>query len=107
MRYSLCMIIYNITIKLEWAIAEDWLAWMQQTHIPAVLETGCFERHQLVRLLQVDESEGPTYAAQYYSASLSKYDYYLQHYASAFRKEVTEKWGSAYVDFRTLMQVVN
>ena len=57
--------------------------------------------------MQVDETEGPTYAAQYYAPTLTKYDYYLQHYAPAFRKKVSEKWGEKYVDFRTLMQVVD
>lgn len=101
------MIIYNITIKVDWSIAEDWVQWMQRTHIPEVLATGCFDKHQLVRLLQVDETEGPTYAAQLYSPTLSAYDYYLQHHATSFRKKVTEKWGQKYVDFQTLMQVVD
>lgn len=100
------MIIYNITVKVEWSVAEDWVKWMRETHIPLVLDTRCFEKHQLVRLLQVDETEGPTYAIQYYAATLSKYDHYLQHYAPFFREQAKDKWGEKYVDFRTLMQVV-
>ena len=100
------MIIYNITIKVDWSIAEDWLKWMQDFYVPEMLDTGCFEKHQLVRILQVDETDGPTYASQYYAATLTKYDYYLQHHAPELRNKVTEKWGERYVDFRTLMQVV-
>ncbi|MDB5248929.1 MAG: hypothetical protein JWQ40_3323 [Segetibacter sp.] len=100
------MIIYNITIKIDWTIAEDWVQWMQDVHIPAVLATGCFDRHQFVRLLQVDETEGPTYAVQYYAPTLTKYDEYLQHHAPSFRKQVGDKWGEKYIDFRTLMQVL-
>ena len=100
------MIIYNITFKIEWPVAEDWLRWMQETHIRKVLETGCFEKHQLVRLLQVDETEGPTYACQFYAPALSKYNYYLQHYAQLFREQIQEKWGEKYIDFHTLMQVI-
>lgn len=100
------MIIYNITVKVEWSVAKEWVQWMQGTHIPDVLNTGCFEKHQLVRLLQVDETEGPTYAVQYYARALSKYDYYLQHYAPAFRQQIEDKWGKKYIDFQTLMQVV-
>jgi hypothetical protein len=101
------MIIYNVTIKVDWAIAEDWLQWMQDIHIPEILGTGCFEKHQLVRILQIDETDGPTYAAQYLAATLSKYDYYLQHYVAQFRKSVTDKWGDKYLDFETLMQTVD
>ncbi len=100
------MIIYNITIKVEWSVAEEWVQWMREVQIPGVLNTGCFEKYQLARLLQVDETEGPTYAIQYFAPSLSKYDYYLQHYNASFRQQVKDKWGDKYVDFRTLMQVV-
>ena len=100
------MIIYNITAKIEWRVAEEWLQWMQKIHIPEVLSTGCFEKHQFVRLLQVDETDGPTYATQYYAKTLTTYDYYLQHYAPSLRQQIKDKWGERYVDFRTLMQEV-
>lgn len=101
------MIIYNITIKVDWSIAEDWEDWMKTVYIPEMLATDCFDKHLFVRLLQVDETEGPTYAIQYYAPSLSKYDYYLQHHANSFRKKQTEKCGQKYVDFETLMQLVD
>jgi len=101
------MIIYNVTIKVDWTIAEDWSKWMTEIHIPQVMSTGCFEKHQFVRLLQVDETDGPTYAAQYYAPALSKYDEYLQHHEARFRREVANKWGEKYIDFSTLMQVID
>lgn len=101
------MIIYNVTIKVDWSIAAEWEKWMKEEHIPELLETGCFDKHQLVRLLEVDETDGPTYAMQYYAQSLSKYDYYLQHYASALKEKFSKKWGQRYSDFRTLMQLVD
>ena len=52
------MIIYNVTIKVDETIAEDWLAWMVKDHIPEVMATGCFNAYKMVRLLEIDESEG-------------------------------------------------
>lgn len=101
------MIIYNVTIKVDWSIAEDWVQWMQEIYIPQVLQTACFDKHQLVRLLQVDETEGPTYAAQFYAPTLTTYDNFLQHHATTLRKNISEKWGDKYLDFETLMQVVD
>ncbi len=100
------MIIYNITSKVEWSVAQEWLQWMKETHIPDVLNTGCFEKYQFVRLLQTDETDGPAYAIQYYTPLLSTYDYYLQHHAPFLRKQTKDKWGEKYIDFGTLMQVV-
>ena len=99
------MVIYNVTIKVEWSIAEDWLKWMKEVHMPEVMASGCFEKNQLVRLLEVDEVEGPTYAAQYYASSLSKYDEYLGEYAPLLRDKTNAAWGDKYVSFRTLMQL--
>ena len=36
------MIIYNVTINIEEAATAEWLAWMQETHIPDVIATGKF-----------------------------------------------------------------
>lgn len=100
------MLIYNVTTKVDWSIADEWLQWMQAVHIPEVIGTGCFEKHQLVRLLEVDEEEGPTYAAQYFAVSKAKYEYYINHYAPAFGKQITGKWGDKYIAFRSVMEVV-
>ena len=100
------MIIYNTTLKIDWSIAEDWLQWTIQKYIPAVMETGCFDKHQFVRLLEVDETEGPTYALQYFAPSLTSYDYYLQHYSASFHEMNLRQWGDKYVAFSSIMQVV-
>lgn len=101
------MLIYNVTIKMTWAIHEAWVAWMQQTHIPEVMDTGCFTGCQLVRLLDIDESEGPTYAAQYHANNREDYDRYIEQHANRLRQDAYNKWGEQFVGFRSLMQVVN
>lgn len=101
------MFIYNVTIKMTWTIHEAWVAWMQQTHIPEVMETGCFTESRLVRLLDIDESEGPTYAAQYHAATRADYDRYIEQHANRLRQDAYNKWGEQFVGFRSLMQVVN
>ena len=101
------MYIYNVTIKVDWAIAEAWKHWMIHEHIPQVLETGCFDKHQFVRLLEVDETEGPTYAAQYFAPNKASLDRYLNDYSPALRQEGIGKWGEKFIAFRSIMEVVN
>ena len=100
------MIIYNVTIKVEQAIAEAWLQWMLNEHIPDVMNTGCFSSHRVVRLLEVDESEGPTYAIQYYADSKADYNRYIELFAPDMRQKSFEKWGNSFIAFRSVMQVV-
>lgn len=101
------MLIYNVTTKVDWLVHDAWLKWMQEIHIPEVMLTGCFEKQQLVRLLDTDETEGATYAMQYYAVSVSDYNRYTELYAPALRQQAVAKWKERIISFHTLMQVVN
>lgn len=101
------MIIYNVTIKVADAIAAAWLEWMQQEHIPEVIATGCFTHATVLRLLEVDDTEGPTYAIQYFAESRALYNLYIEKHAPTMRQKGYEKWGDGFIAFRSVMQVVN
>lgn len=103
---EIIMLIYNITTKVDWLVANAWIEWMQREHIPGIIETGCFTEHRLVRLLEVDDADGPTYAVQFNSPTQTEYDYYIQHYATTFRKKSMERWGDKSIAFHSLMEVI-
>lgn len=100
------MIIYNVTVKLDPSIEAEWISWMKDEHIPDVLGTGKFTESRFVRLLDVDESEGPTFAVQYTAKSREDYDVYIAEYSADMRKKGTDRWGNLFIAFRTVMQVV-
>ena len=101
------MIIYNVTIKVDQAIAANWLAWLKEEHIPDIINTGCFTHAGILRLLEVDDKEGPTYVVQYHAASNILYDQYIEKFSESMRKKGTNKWGNQFIAFRTVMQVVH
>ena len=99
-------IIYNVTIKVDQRIATTWLDWLREEHIPAIIATGCFTGYKVVRLLEIDEAEGPTYAVQYFATDLAEYTRYIRDYAPVFRQDSSNKWGEAFIAFRSLMEVI-
>lgn len=101
------MFIYNVTIKVEAPIADEWLQWMKEEHIPEVMATGCFEDYRIVRLLETDDTEGPTYAIQYNALSKAIYNQYINKYADALRQKTYDRWGQRFIAFRSLMQVID
>lgn len=101
------MYIYNVTTRINWRIHEPWVKWMKATHIPDVMNSGCFTDARFVRLLETDETDGPTYAVQFTADSLEAYTRYIQQFAPILRKEVAENWGDNFISFRSLMEVVN
>jgi hypothetical protein len=101
------MIIYNVTTKVGWAVNDPWLRWMRDEYIPLMLNTGCFFESQILRLLEVDEDEGPTYAIQYFAHTTSDYRKYIQQYAARLRQQSHDKWGEQIVAFRSVMEVLH
>ena len=101
------MIIYNVTVKLSADIADAWLQWIKEEHIPDIINTGCFKKATILRLIEVDDSDGPTYAVQYQAESKADYHRYIEKFADSMRKKVTDKWGDQFVTFRSVLQVMH
>ena len=101
------MFIYNVTIKVRDSIKTEWLTWLKEEHIPRVMESKCFTGVTIMRLLEVDDSEGPTFAVQYRAESKAQYNRYIEQFAGLMRQESLDKWGDQFIAFRSLMQVVN
>ena len=101
------MIIYNVTIKITSTIHADWLQWLKDEHVPDVIQTGCFTHATILRLLEVDDAEGPTYAIQYFAESKGLYNNYIENHAAIMRQKSFAKWGNQFIAFRSVMQVVN
>ena len=53
------MIVYNVTCNVGSHLAEEWLKWMQEEHIPEVMQTGCFTECKILKLLtEAPDNEG-------------------------------------------------
>jgi hypothetical protein len=100
-------IIYNVTTKVDRSIAEEWLTWLKEEHIPDLINTGCFTHAVILQLLEANDTEGPTYAVQYHAKSKAFYNRYIAQHADSMRKIATGKWGNKFIAFRTVMQVVS
>ncbi len=101
------MIIYNVTIKIDSAIENEWLQWLKEEHIPDMINTGCFIHATILQLLETDVTEGPTYAIQYHAESKAIYNRYIYQFSDIMRQKSFDKWGNQFIAFRSVMQVVN
>lgn len=100
------MIVYNVTVKIENGIRQEWLEWMSSVHIPEVLATGCFVDYRILHLLGQDDSQGTTYAIQYRSPDINTLQLYMDRYAPALQKAHKERYEGKFVAFRTLLQTI-
>jgi hypothetical protein len=101
------MIIYNVTVNVDDAIAKEWVIWMRDIHIPEVIATGMFVSHTFSKLLSRQEDEtGTTYVIQYMAPDMQHYERYQAEFASALQTDAKNKFGDRFVAFRTLMEQV-
>lgn len=100
------MIIYNVTVKVDNEVADLWVNWMKTEHMADLMDTGLFIDCRLCRLLEQDDTEGPTYAAQYFLNSIEEYNKYIGSYAQAMREKGHKAFGGKFAAFRTVMEVI-
>ncbi|MEI9955845.1 MAG: DUF4286 family protein [Ferruginibacter sp.] len=47
----------------------------------------------ILHLLEIDDTEGPTYAIQYFAESKALYNNYIENFAAQMRQNALDKWG--------------
>lgn len=100
------MLIFNITVKVENQILEEWMQWQKEIYIPEMIATGCFYDHRFYELLEHEEEDGKTFVIQFYANSKSDYDNYIESFAMQLGLKSAEKWNDGVISFRTLLQNV-
>ncbi len=101
------MIVYNVTCNVGIQMAEEWLNWMQEEHIPEVMQTGCFTDCKILKLLtDAEDNEGVNYAIQYTADSLEVYQQYRDQFGPILQAKTKEKYGDSVLAYRSLLEVI-
>lgn len=101
------MILYNVTVNIDFSVEEEWKVWMKNEHIPKVLSTGAFVSNKMYKLLnEVPEATGTTYSIQYMCESIDKLDNYIENMAPALVKEHVDLFGNKHVAFRSVLEEI-
>lgn len=100
------MIIYNVTVNIDHAAHDQWVAWMRDVHIPEVMATGFFLENRFARVLVEDEG-GVTYSIQYLCKNMLDLEEYQRDHATRLQADHAKKFEGKYVAFRTLLETVD
>ena len=99
------MILYNVTVSIDYSVEDEWLKWMKKVHIPDVMKTGLFIEYKLCRIL-AEEHGGASYSIQYFCKDQKTYDKYQLEHAEKLQAEHNAKYQGNFVAFRTLLEVI-
>lgn len=100
------MILYNVTVSIDNTVADEWLQWMKEVHIPEVMETGYFLANQICRVMEDEDTGGTTYAVQYTCRSVKDLQEYQREYSPALQQKVNDRYAGRYAAFRTMLEIV-
>ena len=87
-------------------ISDEWVHWQMEEHIPEIMSTQLFDEYKFFRLLEQDDSEGPTFVIQYFTPLKENYEKYINEFAPVLRERAFKKWGNQFIAFRSLLQAV-
>ena len=103
------MILYNVTVKIDNEVHDEWLEYMQETHIPEVMQTGCFLENRLSRMvIPADpEKDGVTYSVQYLCGNMAILQQYQARFAPTLQQDHKQRYDGKFVAFRSVMEIVS
>jgi|GEM_PF-901349 len=100
-------LISNETFKVDWSIHDEWLEWINGELVPTIQKSANVLWVRFVKLLDLDETDGPTYALQVGLASKADYNRFSEIEMPPLMQRAYSRWKERFLGFRTLMEVLN
>lgn len=97
------MMIYEVRVSLEAAVADAWLAWIGP-HMQQVVDTGCFTSATLERVIDAPEGR-PVYRVRYHFERPTDLQRYEADHAPALREEGLQKFGAGMQATRSVSEI--
>lgn len=101
------MFIYNTTVNVDESINIEWLKWMHEIQIPAILATQKFIKVKLCEVLITEDLGGITYAVQYTAKNKEDLTDFITNHAYKFKEEEMKLFSGKYGTFTTELKVIS
>jgi uncharacterized Fe-S radical SAM superfamily protein PflX len=98
------MLLYNVTVGIDKDIEMEWLQWMKENHIPAVMNTGMFVSSKIYKVLHDQDDGTISYSVQYFADTIDQVQQYLEVFAPVLIEEHRHRFLNKHVVFQTLLE---
>lgn len=98
--------LYTVFIAVDADRSDEWEEWMNEVHIPDVMDTGCFEHATLARDEAGDTQTRRAYRVVYVANSEAAFDEYQAEHVEALQADHTERYEGAFEASRDILPVV-
>ncbi len=97
---------YIVYCIVDEDISQDWETWMEETHIPEVLETGCFSSCAMTRDEDADTESARGFRMIYRLPSLRAFEQYQSEFAPGLQADHNERYAGQVSARRDVLPVV-
>ena len=100
------MFIYNVTTHVEPTIESQWLAWMNEEHVPQMIQTGKFKKAIIFKVITENDLGGVSYATQYHCSDRTTFESYQKEDADRLKKHALDKFDERILSYRTELEQI-
>lgn len=100
------MLLYNITVGIDKDIEEEWLVWIKDVYLSAIMQTKLFTEYKMYKVLTHDDATSVSYSIQLFSLTIENVVHYLDRYAPLIVESQRSKFSNKHVVFNTLLEEI-
>jgi len=100
------MLIFNTTYLVGDRMHGVWFKWLCEHHIPAMLDSGYFDKPQVAKVLNNEPQEGVSYSVQFRTENMQSLEAWNEKHAEVFLADFNECFGQEVLLFSTVLEVI-
>jgi hypothetical protein len=96
------MLVYTITVNVEQSVTDQWLLWMKENFLGAMLATGFFQRYNAFKVLH--DSDGDTYTFQFFCSDILQFEQFSEPHKGIILQSLMNSYPGKVVYFNTMLE---
>jgi len=100
------MYIFNTTYLVSDKLYGAWFKWLHEHHIPTMLNSGCFDKPQVAKVMNSESERGASYSIQFHVANAELLETWNEKYAEAFLTDFGKRFGQEILFFSTTLEII-
>ena len=101
------MLIFNTTYKVATHRNDEWFKWMNESHIPFMLDSDIFSKPQIAKVVGSEDEGGLSFSVQFNVADMNTLMGWHKKNSTVFHRNCSVKFGNEVVFFSTVLELID
>ena len=101
------MLFFNTTYKVATSRNQEGRNWMNDSHIPLILQSEIFSKPQIAKVIGSEDEGGLSFSVQFHIADMNTLMNWHQINATTFQNNCHSKFGNEVIFFTTVLELID